>query len=193
LRRSQTLAALSIIILMILAGCSGDDGGGSITPPPPLPVVLTADYTGTLTLRYQSIDIPQFSESVTLDVSVDKYGRMTIERGTLAYDAEASTSEIRMRREGNIAINALGAWNGDGGEDVFNVTDNCLRDETATTWTWTGAAWQQIDQDLVSENWDHGLVFHLEHAVSLGAVVAVATSSGAAIWTLRLAIPPPAR
>jgi hypothetical protein len=151
---------------------------------------LTSDYTGSLTLRYQNIDIPQFSESVVLDVSVDKHGRMTIERGTLNYDAEASTSEIRMHRVGSIAVNARGAWNGDGGEDVFNVTDTCLLDETATTWTWNGAAWQQTDQDRLSETWDNGLVFHLEHALSLGAVVAVATSSGAAIWTLRLTAPP---
>jgi hypothetical protein len=190
LRRTQTPAALSIIILVILGGCSGDDGGGAITPPPPLPVVLTDNYSGTLTLRYQNIVIPQFSESVTLDVSVDTHGRMKIERGTLDYDAEASTAEIRVRRVGAITINALGAWSGDGGEDVFNVTDNCLLDETATTWTWTGAAWQQTDQDRLNETWDHGLVFHLEHAVSFGAVVAVATSSGAAIWTLRLAAEP---
>jgi len=190
LRRSQSTAGLSIIILVFLAGCSGDDGGGSITPPTPLPVVLTSDYAGTLTLRYQNIVIPQFSESVTMNVNVDKHGRMTIEKGTLIYEAEASTSEIRMRRAGSIKVDARGAWNGDGGEDVFNVTDNCLLDEMATTWTWNGAAWQQTDQDRVNETWENGLLFHLEHALSFGSIVAVATSSGAAIWTLRLAAPP---
>jgi len=165
--------------LFAIAGCGSSNNA---TGPDP---ELDNNYTGTLHLNFSN-EFPEFDESTTVSVEVDKYGNMTFGTGTLNYSGEDDNGEMKMNRTGTLTIQPNGEYISGTGNEHFAVNENTTVNERIQTWIWDGSVWQLYLDENITATWNGGLVFDLGEATTTGSVCEVTNSQGSIVWTLTL-------
>lgn len=181
---------LSILLILVIAGLilnpgckkKSDDNNPDDTLSP---FVLTSDYTGTLSLLFNNT-FPEFEETASVTVEVDKEGKMTFGYGSLNYFGENDDGQVKIKREGLLIISPNGEYFMNGDKVYFAVDENTDMIEEFTVWIWTGSNWQKTVEETVTDTWNNGLSFSLEDAEISGSVVEVSNENGTARWTLIL-------
>jgi len=166
--------------LFAIAGC-----GSSNNATGPDPQVLDNSYTGTLHLDFSNV-FPEFDESASVSVEVDKQGNITFGTGTLNYSGEDDNGEIKIKRTGTLTIAPNGEYINEAGNEHFAVNENTTVNEHMQTWYWDGSAWQPSMDENITATWNGGLMFNLGEATTTGSVCEVTNSQGSIVWTLTL-------
>lgn len=169
-----------VAILLAMPGC-----GGSNNATGPEPGVLDNSYTGTLHLNFSNV-FPEFDESSSVSVEVDKQGNMTFGTGTLNYSGEDDNGEMKIKRTGTLTIAPNGEYINEAGNEHFAVNENTIVNEHMQTWYWDGSVWQLYMDENITVTWNGGLIFDLDDAATTGSVCEVTNSQGSIIWTLTL-------
>lgn len=177
--RAVCLATAACAGLLMLNGATCSPAPADPGPP------LEHAYAGQLELLYTQ-DLPQISETVRMQVQVDRDGRMTIEPGVLSYDGEWSENDSRLRRSGTVNLAPTGAWFDDNGVDRLAVNENGSGTDRIQQWVFDGAVWRLILDQTTDIDWRGGLAFSLDDAVLTGSVVEVNAGTFRARWTLTL-------
>lgn len=171
------------IFVCIISTMPGCGGGNGVTEAPP--ELLDSNYLGTLELNFSNV-FPEFNETTTVPVEVDKYGNITFGTGTLDYSGEDDNGETKINRTGTLTIQPNGVYVSTSGDEHFAVNENTTVDEQMTSWYWDGSTWQLFMDENIVVTWNAGLVFYLDEAAIDGSVCGVTTSQGSVIWTLYL-------
>jgi len=149
------------------------------------PQVLEHSYAGSLTLVF-TLEDPPLEATISMTVSVDVYGDMTITPGTLTYEGERIEDEVKFQRSGSVALRPTGKWFEEGGRDRFSVQEHGSGEERLQTWGWDGAQRVIMVDQTMPIAWNGGLAFMLDDAVLSGSAIQVNLGLGLARWTLRL-------
>ena len=149
--------------------------------------ILGNNYLGELQLQYSNT-FPEFDETTSMEVEINKYGGVFIEAGSLVYSGESEIPEqSKIKREGTLDLQPLGEIVV-GTDVIVSINENTAYDEQYKYWVWDD---QILDWDLrVEENptglWNGGLAFNLDDAVLFGDTVGEQNAQGAVLWTLTL-------
>lgn len=175
------------LFLFTLSNCDKKDDTGSGGDPNDTipPYILANEHLGQLHL-YLSNEFPEFQANGSVDVKVDREGKMEFGSGGLQYSGTSDNGQSKIKREGEIIMMPHGSYFMQGDEVYFNVNENSTLTEQMTVWYWTGTSWQMAVDETISEAWNGGLVFSLIDAVIDGSVVSVTTEMGTVEWTLTL-------
>jgi hypothetical protein len=179
-RLHHVVGGLTVILATI-----GALGSGCPLVPAPLPV-LTHSYTGLLELQYTQ-EMPPISETVRMNVRVERDGRVTIGPATLNYDGLHETADTRLQQTGTIALAPTGAWHRDGDVDHIAVVEHGTGSDHLQMWGLVNGQWVQFVDETRAVNWTGGLDFRLDEATMAGAVVASDAGAFRVRWTLGLA------
>ncbi len=174
------LSGVLIVALLSMPGC-----GSSNNATGPDPEVLDNNYSGTLHLNFSNT-FPEFDESTSVSVEVDKYGNMTFGTGTLDYSGEDDNGEIKIKRTGTLTIQPNGEYISETGNEHLAVNENTTVNEHMQTWVWDGSEWQPYMDENITATWNGGLVFDLDEAATIGSVCEITNSQGSIVWTLTL-------
>jgi len=147
--------------------------------------VLTNAYKGQLILLFSN-SYPQFSETTSIDVDVDKNGKMTFGIGGLQYSGTNNNGQSKIQREGELIIAPNGEYFIDDDKIHFAVDENTMINETMKVWIWDGTDWQLQVNETIADTWNGGLDFLLIDAEISGSVVEATTANGTVKWTLIL-------
>jgi len=169
---------------LFLVSCSKDDP----TPVGP-PEVLTNEYTGWLELHFTN-QYPAFNETVQVDVTINKYGEMTFDSGTLTYNADDNNGQSRIVRNGTLQLNPTGNYFDNSGEDFVAVDENTTVNENLIVYYWDGLNWVEAVNETITDTWHGGLAFSMVDAVMNGSIIQVITAQGSVTWGLYLVVIP---
>ena len=147
--------------------------------------LLTNAYKGQLHLLFINV-YPEINESTSVDVDVDREGKMIFGIGGLMYFGEDDNGQSKIQRDGELIISPNGSYFMNNGEVHFAVDENTMITETMKVWVWNSASWQLTVNETISETWKDGLSFKLKDAEINGSVVEVSTPNGTVRWTLTL-------
>ncbi len=178
-----------MIVLLVTAlqiSCSKDDPGP--TEPDP---VLTANYSGWLSLHFTNT-FPAFDETTQVDVTIDKYGKLTFGTGTLSYNADDNNGQARIVRVGTLSLNPKGSHFVSNGEDYIEIDENTTTNENMIVYYWDdiSQSWSEFLNENINSTWNGGLAFNIVDAVMNGSVIQSVTAWGSVTWSLYLvAIP----
>jgi hypothetical protein len=175
---SLVLTVVLSFSLIISACKKKNDDDTSGTP-------LTNAYKGQLHLLFSNT-FPQFSETTSVDVDVNKEGKMTFGIGGLQYFGEDDNGQSKIRREGELIISPNGDYFIDNDKIHFDVHENTMITETMKVWYWDGSEWKLAVNENISDTWNGGLDFKLIDAEINGSVVETVTANGTVKWTLTL-------
>ncbi len=174
---------LILFVVFFVFGCTDDD---EITDPNP--EMLDHNYIGTLYLRLTNT-YPEFDETSSVTVEVNKYGIMTFGTGTLNYDGDTTIPQTsRFKRSGILTLRPGGHYKEN--NNSFEVDENTTVVEQFQQWIWNNGSWLNVVDETVNNVWNGGLVFYLDEAVINGSVVEVTNAQGSVKWTLVLAVSP---
>ena len=181
--KKLTLLLLSISICILSTnGCKKDDN--NVNPDSTF-TLLTNSYKGQLHLTFTNT-YPSINESTSIDVDVDKNGKMTFGIGGLTYFGVDDNGQSKIQRDGELIIAPNGSYFLLDDKVHFAVDENTMVTETFKVWYWNGSSWQLAVNETVSETWKDGLSFILIDAEISGSIVAVSTANGSITWTLTL-------
>ena len=147
--------------------------------------VLTNNYKGQLHLLFSN-SYPEFNENTSIDVNVDKNGKMTFGIGGLTYFGEDNNGQSKIRRDGELIIAPNGNYFMNNDKVNFSVDENTMITETMKVWYWDGSNWKLSLNETITDTWNGGLSFSLIEAETSGSVVAVTTANGTVKWTFTL-------
>ena len=174
---------ISVSIFVLLEnGCKENDDD---TSPADSLLLLTNDYKGQLHLLFKNT-YPEFNESTSIDVDVNKDGKMNFGIGGLTYFGEDDNGQSKIQRDGELIIAPNGSYFLNGDKVHFAVDENTMITETLKVWVWNGTSWQLTVNETISETWKGGLSFSLIDAEISGSIVEVSTPNGNVKWTLTL-------
>lgn len=127
------LLLMLLLSLTILIGCKDDEDKD------PVP---DHNYIGNLELEY-SRTFPEFSETVTMTVTLDKSGNVFISQpDQLTYDSgediiTVGSDQIKQQEAGTITITSVsGSYNVFEDEEFLSVNASTLIDGSQITWGW---------------------------------------------------------
>jgi hypothetical protein len=179
---------LLILVLhsLILLSCSMDEQN-----PTEPPQVLSHDHMGFLQLRFTNT-FPAFDETVQVDVTVDKYGKVTFNTGTLSYNADDNNGQSRIVRVGTLSLNPKGSHFVSNGEDFIEVDENTTINENMIVYYWddNSQSWIEMINENINNTWHGGLAFNIDDAVLNGSVIQSVTAWGSVVWGLYLVVIP---
>jgi len=181
--KKLTILLLFISICILSTnGCKKDDN--NVNPDSTF-TLLTNSYKGQLHLTFTNA-YPSINESTSIDVDVDRNGKMTFGIGGLTYFGVDDNGQSKIQRDGELIIAPNGSYFMNDDKVYFAVDENTMVTETFKVWYWNGTSWQLAVNETVSETWKDGLSFILIDAEISGSVVAVSTANGSVTWTLTL-------
>ena len=153
-------------------------------------VGLPDNYKGTLILNYVNTAFPEFDESVSFIVDLQKNGEVSIGSGTLNYDAQQGDSDFRIQRTGNLSVNPGGYTFEDlgSGEKVLIVNEGINYYDHMITWYYDrqAATWKKVLDQENSGTWNNDLVFYIVSATIDPEVVERVEATGKVRWILTL-------
>ncbi|MFH0974688.1 MAG: hypothetical protein V1874_02775 [Spirochaetota bacterium] len=196
----RSIFALIALLSVCMVSCrdSGNRGDTGADTNNPVPITLSNDYTGTLTLEY-SRDFPGFSTAVEIDVDVYKSGDVLLSQPDQAtYDAtEEEPGQVKIREYGSVTVTSLsGLAVETGGEKYIQISANTLITGVQTVWGWTGSDWYQVmNTPFDIENpIESPMNFNLDDAVwsgaSIGKSIPAYGGTQTFKWTLLLSVVP---
>jgi len=151
--------------------------------------VLSNEYSGFLQLRFTNT-YPAFDETVQVDVTINKYGEVTFDSGTLTYNADDNNGQSRIVRNGTLQLNPTGNYFDNSGEDFIAVDENTTVNENLIVYYWDGQGWVEALNENITETWHGGLAFSIDDAAINGSIIQVVTSQGSVTWGLHLVVIP---
>lgn len=184
---SQKLFMIIFAVLFIfLISCSEEEP----TPAGP-PQVLSNNYSGFMQLHFTNT-FPAFDESTQVDITIDKYGKVTFGTGTLTYNADDDNGQSRIRRVGTLSLNPSGNYFDNSGKDYLGVEENTALFEIMTVWYWDDNthSWIEMINDTLTGTWNGGLAFSIDDAALAGSVTQSSTVWGSTTWGLYLVVTP---
>ncbi len=96
---------LLVFIVLFVFKCTDDDGSTVASLE-----ILDNNYTGILYLRFTN-EYPEFDETSSVTVEVNKYGIMTFGTGTLNYDGDTTIPQAsRFKRSGTLTLRPGGSY-----------------------------------------------------------------------------------
>lgn len=166
----------------ILLSCNKNDEGTD-------PTVFDHNYKGSLSVNFLC-QMPQFSVEESMKVTIDKFGIITFESGTLQYFGETMFDDkTKITRTGQWQMNPEGILKTDGGVNYLEVNANIFVEEDT----------QRVYSEgiLISEfsftgapNSEFAFVFDDALSENGCSPVGVSDQYGSIIWTLMLSIAP---
>ena len=181
---------LSVFIIVCFCflqfSCSEEE-----TQPTTPPEVLSNEYLGFLRLNFTN-QFPFFDETTQVDVTIDKYGKVTLGTGTLSYDADDDNGQSRIVRVGTLSLNPKGNHIVNNGEDYIEVDENTTIDENMIVYYWddNNLTWVVAINENINSTWNGGLAFNIDDAVLTGSVIQSANAWGSVTWGLYLVVVP---
>lgn len=143
----KTFLLILALQSLIIYSCSKDEQN-----PTEPPQVLSHDHVGFLQLRFTST-FPAFNETTQVDVTVDKYGKVTFGTGTLSYNADDNNGQSRIVRVGSLSLNPRGSHFVSNGEDYIEVDENTTINENMIVYYWddNSQSWVEfLNEDIKS-------------------------------------------
>lgn len=178
-----------MIVLLITAvqiSCSKDDP----VPTEPDPV-LTSNYSGWLSLHFTNT-FPSFDETTQVNVTIDKYGKVTFGTGTLSYNADDDNGQSRIVRNGTLTLRPKGDHFVSNGIDYIEVDENTTINENMIVYYWddNSQTWIEMINENINNTWHGGLAFRIDNATLSGSIIQSTNAWGSFVWGLYLvAIP----
>ena len=171
---------------LILLSCSKDEQN-----PTEPPQVLSHDHMGFLQLRFTNT-FPAFDETAQVDVTIDKYGKVTFGTGTLTYNADDNNGQARIVRVGTLSLNPKGSHFVSNGEDYIGVDENTTIVENMIVYYWddSSQSWIEMINENINNTWNGGLAFNIVDAVLNGSVIQSVNAWGSVTWGLYLVLVP---
>ena len=151
--------------------------------------VLSNEYSGFLQLRFTNT-YPAFDETTQVDVTINKYGEVTFDSGTLTYNADDNNGQSRIVRNGTLQLNPTGNYFDNNGEDFIAVDENTTVNENMIVYYWDGTNWVEAINENITDTWHGGLAFSIDDAVINGSIIQVVTAQGSVTWGLYLVVIP---
>jgi hypothetical protein len=151
--------------------------------------VLSNEYSGFLQLRFTNT-YPAFDETAQVDVTINKYGEVTFDSGTLTYNADDNNGQSRIVRNGTLQLNPTGNYFDNNGEDFIAVDENTTVNENLIVYYWSGQGWVEALNENITETWHGGLAFSIDDAAINGSIIQVVTAQGSVTWGLHLVVIP---
>jgi hypothetical protein len=170
------------VLIFSFDGCKKKDDGGD---DPSDQEIFDKDYTGSLNL-YFSNTFPEFESETNIVFSVNKYGDMLFNQGTLFYSGTSDNGQAKLQREGELTIAPHGETVKNGDEIMFEVDENTVVVETYKMWVWDGQQWIQQVNESITDVWNDGLSFSYLEAIADGSVVEVSNANGTVRWTFAM-------
>jgi len=174
------------VSLIFLISCSEEEP----TPAGP-PQVLSNNYSGFMQLHFTNT-FPAFDESTQVDITIDKYGKVTFGTGTLSYNADEDNGQSRIVRVGTLSLNPKGSHFVSNGDDYVDVDENTTINENMIVYYWdeNTQTWIEFLNEDINSTWNGGLGFNIDDAVLTGSIIQSVTAWGSTTWGLYLVVIP---
>ncbi len=154
--------------------------------------VLDNNYSGSLSVNFTN-QLPEFSVEETMAVSIDKFGLVTIDNGTLDYYGETLVSDdSKIERSGQWSMAPTGILMTEGGQNYLKVDAHITinYDNQKVYAKNNQGEWQLVAEIPYSGTPSSILNFDFEGAYlnEEGSVVQVQSELGSIIWRLLLVV-----
>jgi hypothetical protein len=182
MKKIFVLLLSAIVLIIFFDGCKKEDDGED---EPSSEEIFDKNYTGSLNLFFSN-SFPQFQSETNIVFTVNKFGDMLFDQGTLFYSGTSDNGQAKLQREGELTIAPYGKTVKNGDEIMFEVDENTVVVETYKMWVWDGQQWIQQVNESITDTWNNGLSFSYLEAIADGSVVEVSNANGTVRWTFAM-------